>query len=53
MAEDVMADDIMAADVIITSAAPTITIRILVLLFAGNAASLDRTRQLANHICFD
>jgi hypothetical protein len=48
-----MAEEIMAADVIITSAAPTIRIRILVLLFAGNVASLDGTRQLANHIWFD
>jgi hypothetical protein len=48
-----MAEDIMAADVIITSAAPTIRIRTLVLLFAGNVASLDGTRQLANHNSFD
>jgi hypothetical protein len=35
IAEVTMAEDIMAADVIITSAAPTVSIRILVLLCAG------------------
>lgn len=43
----------MAADVIMTSVAPTISIRILVSFFAGPLVSLEGTAQLANHNWFD
>ncbi|MBB4260805.1 MULTISPECIES: hypothetical protein [Bradyrhizobium] len=43
----------MAADVIMTSAAPTISIRIFFSFFADPAATLDGTQQLANHNWFD
>jgi hypothetical protein len=48
-----MIGDIMAADVIMTSAAPTISIRIFFSFIADPVATLDRTQQLANHNWFD
>jgi hypothetical protein len=48
-----MAEYVMAADVI-TSAAPSISIRILFSFFADDlVGSLDGPRQLANHNSFD
>ncbi|BAR53589.1 hypothetical protein NK6_404 [Bradyrhizobium diazoefficiens] len=49
-----MAEYVMAADVIIMSAAPSISIRILFSFFADDlVGSLDGPRQLANHNSFD
>jgi hypothetical protein len=48
-----MAADVMAADVIMTSAAPAISIRILFSFFADPGTSLDGARQLANHNSFE
>jgi hypothetical protein len=48
------AADVMAAVVITTSAAPSITIRILFSFFCADfSVSLDGTPQLANHFWFD
>jgi hypothetical protein len=48
-----MTEDIMAADVIMTSAAPSIRIRILFSFSQIALPSLDWRRELANHISFD